>query len=143
MKASALCDYLMNLVFRFSFAYAWRVGFMKRQVARETREAEMNGYLPRGGMHPPAFRPSQRLLDWPNCRLEMHCGICGSTVLSPTKLIAERHGNQTFSEVLGRVKCRRCGIQPESVYLCAGHRKQNGGAPSDWVIELRSPPRSE
>ena len=98
-----------------------------------------NGYMPSGGLHPPTFRVSQRLLDWPNCRLEMRCGSCRSTVLSPTKLIAERHGNLLFSEVLGRVKCQRCGGRPESVYLCAGHRTRNGGAPADWSIELVAP----
>lgn len=117
------------------------MGFMKRQAAREAQQAEAKGYLPSGGMHPPVFRPSQRLLEWPNCRLEMRCGACGSTVLSPTKLIAERHGNQTFTEVLGRMKCRNCGSHPESVYLCAGHRTRNGGAAADWAIELVAPAR--
>jgi hypothetical protein len=78
--------------------------FNKRQAAWEERESEAKGYLPHGGLHPPAFQLSQRLLDWPNCRLELRCGSCRSVVLSPTKLIAQRHGNQTFSEVLGRIK---------------------------------------
>ena len=117
------------------------MGFMKRQAAREAQESEAKGYLAHGGLHPPAFLPSQRLLDWPECRLEMRCGACGSTVLFPTKLLAERHGNKTFSEVLGRVKCRRCGKPPESVYLCAGHRTQHGGPAADWSIELLAPPR--
>ena len=114
---------------------------MKRQAAREAQDSEAKGYLPRGGLHPPAFLPSQRLLDWPQCRLEMRCGSCGSTVLFPTKLLAERHGNKTFGEVLGRVKCGRCGKPPESVYLCAGNRNRHGGPPADWAIELLTPSR--
>ena len=98
-----------------------------------------NGYLPSGGLHPPTFRVSHRLLDWPNCRLEMRCGSCRNVVLSPTKLIAERHGNRMFSDVLGRIKCQRCGSPPESVFLCAGLRTRNGGAPADWSIELVAP----
>ncbi len=115
------------------------MGYMKRQAAREAKESEAKGYLPNGGMHPPAFHLSQRLLDWPECRLEMRCGVCGSTVLFPTKLLAQRHGNQTFSEVLGRMKCGRCCKPPVSVYLCAGHRTRNGGPPADWAIELFGP----
>lgn len=133
--------HLQGLLFAFSSPNIPSMGFMKRQAEREARKAEANGYLPSGGMHPPAFRLSQRLLDWPNCRIEMRCGACGSTVLSPTKLLAERHGNQTFAEVLGRIKCRRCGIPPESVFLCAGNRTQHGGPPPDWAIELRGSPQ--
>ena len=114
---------------------------MKRQAAREAQESAGRGYLPHGGLHPPAFLLTQRLLDWPQCRIEMNCGSCGSTVLVPTKLLAERHGNRTFAEVLGRVKCGRCKTPPESVYLCAGHRTQHGGPPADWAIELLEPSR--
>ena len=72
------------------------MGFMKRAAAREERKSEVKGYLPHGGLHPPAFEPSQWLLDWPNCRLEIRCGSCRSTVLFPTKLLAERHGNKSI-----------------------------------------------
>ena len=112
------------------------MGFNKRQAAREERESEAKGYLPYGGFHPPAFLPSQRLLDWPKCGLEMRCAACKSTVIYPTKLLAERFGNRTFGEVLGRMKCKRCAVAPESVYLCAGHRTRNGGPPADWSIQL-------
>ncbi len=115
------------------------MGFMKRQAERDTRESAARGYLPHGGLHPPAFQPSQRLLNWPECRLEMRCSSCKSTVLFPTKLIAQRHGNLSFSEVLGRIKCSRCGKRPETVYLCAGHRSRSGGPPADWAIELLAP----
>ena len=116
-------------------------GFHEQEGCKGGRESMANGYLPCGGMHPPGFRPSQCLLDWPNCRLEMRYGRCGSVVLFRTKRLVERHGNHTFTEVLGRVKCRRCGVSPESVSLCAGLRTRHGGPPADWAIELVAPLR--
>ena len=88
------------MIFAFCSSIIWLMGFNKRQAARDPKESQDNGYLPRGGMHPPSFLPSQHLLDWPKCRLEMRCGCCGSVVLFPAKLLAERHGKQTFAEFL-------------------------------------------
>ena len=110
---------------------------MKRQAAREAQESEAKGYLPRGGLHPPAFPTLPATLGLASVSPRMRCGACGSTVLFPTKLLAERQGNKT----LGRAKCGRCGKPPESVYMCAGHRTRHGGPPADWAIELLSPPR--
>ena len=79
------------------------------------------------------------MLDWPECRIELRCG-CGAVLLYPTKLIAARHGNRSFREVLGRVRCRRCKGHVVGAWLCAGHRSRNGGAEADWAIELIAPP---
>ena len=114
------------------------MGFMKRRAAREEQEGREAGYLPDGGRHPPRFWPEQRMLDWPECRIELRCG-CGVVTLYPTKLLAARHGNRSFGEVLGRVRCKECKGRPVAAWLCAGHRSRNGGAPADWAIELIQP----
>lgn len=115
------------------------MGFMKRQAMREEQGSKASGHLPGGGMHPPTFRPQQRLMDWPDCSLEMRCPACNTITLYPTKLLASRHGNRTFADVLGRMKCKRCAVAPAAVYLCAGHRTRNGGPDPDWAVELRAP----
>ena len=74
------------------------------------------------------------LSDWPECRLELHC--CTGAKLLPTRLLATQQGNITFEAVLGRLRCQRCRKPPAPVYLCAGHRRFNYGAPPDWAIEL-------
>jgi hypothetical protein len=88
-------------------------------------------------MHPPPFRISQRLLDWPDCWIELRC-ICPNVSVYPCKLMAKRHGNRTFGDVIGRVKCGKCSRRPFSIYLCASaHRiKANGGPSPDWSIQL-------
>ena len=128
-----------TLLFAFSSPTITGMGFMKRQAVREAKESEANGFLSSSGRHPPAFLLSHRLLDWPKCWLEVHCAVCKSTILHPTKLLAERHGNRSFQEVLGRMRCKKCGAPPETVYLCAGHRTRCGGPPPDWAIELVGP----
>jgi hypothetical protein len=86
-------------------------------------------------VHPPRFLMSHRLLDWPVCSLELHC--CKGTVLYPVRLLAEKCGNVTFAEVVGRLRCEKCHrFKPAPVYLCAGHRRHYGGAAADWAIEL-------
>ena len=90
-------------------------------------------------MHPPQFRPGQKLLDWPNCWLELRC-ICPNTSMYPLKLMAKRHGNLTFSKVLEKVVCSKCRRRPYIVHLCASpHRVHGSGGPEpDWSIPLRS-----
>ena len=88
-------------------------------------------------MHPPPWNQNHRLLDWPDCWLELRC-VCPHVSLYPCKLMAKHHGNRTFAEVLGRVTCSKCRRRPFSVYLCAGaHRtKGHGGPAPDWAIQL-------
>jgi hypothetical protein len=85
-------------------------------------------------VHPPPFRPGQRLSDWPDCRLELHC--CRGQSVFPVRLLLRDHGDRTFAQVLAKLRCRQCGKPPAPVYLCAGHRQHNMGAPPDWAIEL-------
>jgi len=85
-------------------------------------------------MHPPPFLLSHRLLEWPDCRLELQC--CKGTVLVPVRLLATQFRDATFGQVLPRLRCDRCGKKPAEIYLCAGHRRHQGGAPADWAIEL-------
>ena len=85
-------------------------------------------------MHPPAYRPTHHLSDWPDCRLELHC--CRGQVMLPVRLLLQEHGDPTFAELLRRLRCQRCKRAPCPVYLCAGAREHNGGATPDWAIEL-------
>jgi len=87
-------------------------------------------------MHPPRFLPSQRLLDWPACFLELHC--CKGKSVYPVRLLAERRGNFTFAETLTRLRCDRCRRKLQGpVYLCASPQREfQGGAAPDWSIEL-------
>ena len=94
-------------------------------------------------MHPPPFRRDHRLSDWPDCHLEVRC--CKGTTIYPLRLLAERHGNRTFADLLARLRCSRCGGRPAPIYLCAGqHRAGDGtiGITPDWAIELVSARRS-
>jgi hypothetical protein len=91
-------------------------------------------------MHPPPLRLDHRLSDWPECCLEVHC--CKGTVMFPTKLLIERHGDRTLVAVLKNQRCSHCGKPPAPVHLCAGwHRSHVGGAAPDWAIELVPEPR--
>jgi hypothetical protein len=90
-------------------------------------------------MHPPPFRRAHHLSDWPKCQLELHC--CRGTTLLPVRLLMQRCGDVSFEEVLTRLRCQKCKSPPSPVYLCAGHREHNSGAPPDWAIELVPVPR--
>ena len=92
-------------------------------------------------MHPPSFLLAHRLLDWPEWSLEVRC--CKGIVLYPVRLLAEKHGNRTFKNVLRGLRCRRCGRKPAPVFLCAGHRLHSGGAPPDWAVELVASSRDD
>jgi hypothetical protein len=85
-------------------------------------------------MHPPPFRRQQRLSDWPDCRLELHC--CRGQSVIPVRLLIRDHGDRTFAQVLAKLRCKQCRKPPAPVYLCAGHREHTTGAPPDWAIEL-------
>jgi hypothetical protein len=93
-------------------------------------------YVPRisAVMHPPPFRLAHHLSDWPDCSLELHC--CQGTKNLPLRLLATNHGDRSFAEILPPLRCKRCNRPPAPVYLCAGHREHNNGAPADWAIEL-------
>ena len=56
-------------------------------------------------MHPPPFRRGQRLSDWPSCHLDVRC--CIGAKLYPLRLLATKHGERTFDEVLTRLRCER------------------------------------
>jgi hypothetical protein len=92
-------------------------------------------------MHPPVFRRDHRLRDWPGCWLELRSPRCRNTVVAATKMLMSRHGNRTFDEVLGRLRCQKCRVPPAPVFLCATpHRNGgHGGPPPDWAIELVPP----
>ena len=92
-------------------------------------------------MHPPRFRMTQRLSDWPECVIELHC--CAGMVGYPVRLLMQRCGNITFENLLKRLRCKRCRrFKPAPVYLVAGHhRSARNGPDADWSVELVPPPR--
>jgi hypothetical protein len=96
-----------------------------------------------GEMHPPLFRKTHRLSDWPECVIELHCLHCrGGSVGYPVRLLIQRQGDMTFENLLRRLRCKRChAVKPAPVYLVAGHhRTARGGPDADWSIELAPPP---
>src|SRR6476646_5011098 len=63
-------------------------------------------FLLRWGMHPPLFRKTHRLSDWPECVIELHCLDCrGGSVGYPVRLLMERRGDMTFENLLRRLRC--------------------------------------
>jgi hypothetical protein len=98
---------------------------------------------PKWGMHPPLFRKTHRLSDWPECVIELHCLHCrGGSVLYPVRLLIKSQGDMTFENLLRRLRCKRCrAVKPAPVYLVAGHhRTASGGPDPDWSLELVPPP---
>jgi hypothetical protein len=94
-------------------------------------------------MHPPLFRKTHRLSDWPECVIELHCPHCrGVSVGYPVRMLIERHGDMTFENLLRRLRCKRCHrVKPAPIYLVAGHhRTACGGPDADWSVELVPPP---
>jgi hypothetical protein len=73
-------------------------------------------------MHPPLFRKTHRLSDWPECVIELHCQHCrGGSVGYPVRLLMQRRGDMTFENLLRRLRCKRCqAVKPAPVYLVAG-----------------------
>jgi hypothetical protein len=48
-------------------------------------------------MHPPPFRKQDRLSEWPECVIELHCQHCpGGLVGYPVRLLIKRQGDMTF-----------------------------------------------
>lgn len=87
-------------------------------------------------VYPPAFRITQRLLDWPRCWVEFTCP-CGMKVMHPTRLLAAKHGNRTFENIFERAKCSLCKSKPMEVWLCAGHHRERGlSSTPDWAIQI-------
>ncbi len=72
-------------------------------------------------MHPPPFRFEHKLSDWPACILELRC--CKGTVKIPVKLLIVQQGDQTFRQVVNKLRCNQCGKPPAPVYLCASHHR--------------------
>jgi hypothetical protein len=91
-------------------------------------------------MHPPQFRRTHKLSDWPECVIELQC--CGGSVGYPVRLLMRRNGDMTFENVLKRLRCKRCHrSNPAPVYLVAGHhRTARFGPDADWAVELVPPP---
>jgi hypothetical protein len=58
-------------------------------------------------MHPPQFRPTHKLSDWPECVIELQCG--GGSVGYPVGLLIKRKGDMTFENLVKRLRCQRCG----------------------------------
>jgi hypothetical protein len=105
---------------------------------REEAEARAKGHLPTGGMHPPRWYPQHRLMDWPDCNLDLQCSCGAGTTTYPCKLLASRHGNRTFADVLPRLRCKRCGQAPREIYLVAGFQREIAPGPDpDWSLPLR------
>jgi hypothetical protein len=66
-------------------------------------------------VHPPPFRRQQRLSDWSDCRLELHC--CRGQSVIPVRLLIRDHGDRTFIEVLAKLRCRQCRKPPGAIEL--------------------------
>ena len=99
-----------------------------------------------GKVHPPEFRLTHRLSDWPECWLHVHCHgpRCNGRSATPAvKLLRARcPGDPPFSEVVARLRCEMCGQRPAPVFLCASpHRTALGGPAPGWTVELVPPPR--
>jgi hypothetical protein len=69
-------------------------------------------------MHPPLFRKTHKLSDWPQCMIEEHCPHCGGSVVYQVSLLIKRKGDMTFDNLLRRLRCKRCqAVKPAPVYL--------------------------
>ena len=66
-------------------------------------------------MHPPPFRLTQRLSEWPDCRLELNCS---AAPVLPVRLLAQDRGDQTFAAIVTRLRCSKCG-RPPGRSICA------------------------
>lgn len=87
-------------------------------------------------MHPPAFHPSHRLSEWPECRIEVRCPCSPRVTLLPVRMLLDR-GDRPFAAVVKALRCSACKGQPAPVFLVAGQsRTHTGGAAPDWAVEL-------
>ena len=87
-------------------------------------------------MHPPVFRLTQLLSDWPDCRLELRCRCSPRVTFLPVRMLLER-GDRPFATVIGALRCAACRSKPALVYLIAGqNRNGRHGPPPDWSVQL-------
>ncbi len=88
-------------------------------------------------MDPAKFTIDDPLSAWLECFLEVRCS-CERVTLVPVRLLIARRRNPSFRELVGRLRCGRCGARPASVYLCETHfRHSRGlGVQAGWSIEL-------
>jgi hypothetical protein len=93
------------------------------------------------GRHPPRFSFDQQFFDWPECALELAC--CKGVTLMSLRRLFLKQGDCTFTDLLRKLHCGKCGNHPAVVYLCASHFRQGNSlsATADWAIELVSPPK--
>lgn len=90
-----------------------------------------------GPLRLPAFRPDQRLSDWPGCTLEVACPCSPALTILPVQMLLDQRGDLAFGAVLAALRCRACGGKPAPVWLVAGvHRRACGGAGADWALEV-------
>ena len=94
-------------------------------------------------MHPPPFRETDTAQDWPNCCLEARCSGCEKVTVVALRMFLRDYGRVRVLDLVGRLRCRECGLRPAPVYLCASQyrARTGGGGPSpDWSLELVPPP---
>jgi hypothetical protein len=89
-------------------------------------------------VHPPDFRITHRLSDWPDCRIEASCACSGRMVTIPVRLLLER-GDRPFGDLVRGLRCSACGSKPAPVYLIAGQQRTGFGPPPSWSVELVPP----
>lgn len=88
-------------------------------------------------MHPPAFRLTHRLSEWPECSLELRCPCSPGMTMLPVRMLIVQRGDRPFSAILDRLRCLSCRGRPAPVYLVAGHsRTFINGPPAEWSLEL-------
>jgi hypothetical protein len=77
-----------------------------------------------------------RLRDVTGWWLEIRCG-CGATTAYPLRLMAgEQPRNPTLSEVLPRLRCKRCGERPTAARLIDNPGHHWGGSPQVRPLPL-------
>lgn len=87
-----------------------------------------------------AISEQDLLSNWPECRLEIRCPCSEWSVLYPIRMLIERYGDQTFDNLLLKLRCSKCRKRSASVHLIAGQSRcvQPGPTPS-WAVELSNP----
>lgn len=93
-------------------------------------------------MHPPPFRPTHTIADWPDCHLELHCPDCRKMTFAALRMFRLDYGGARVLDLVARLKCSACGVKPAPVFLVAGQTRSFSGGPSpDWAIELVPGPK--
>ena len=101
--------------------------------------------LSRGALlaEPLAPMPAEEMLttrigELPRVWVVVSCGgpNCGTAAL-PLKLAAQRNGaGITVAQLLGRLKCSRCGARPKHAHATDNPAAGQGGPPPTWTLEL-------